>query len=57
MVIRGGKVSVREANCPDRIKIKTRSASKAGETIVCLPHKLVIEIKADTAGSGLDMTA
>ena len=57
MVIRGGKVSVREANCPDSICVKTRSASKAGETIVCLPHKLVIEIKADTADSGLDMTA
>ena len=44
MVIENGKVTVREANCPDSICVKTRAASKAGETIVCLPHKLVVEI-------------
>lgn len=57
MVIKDGKVTVREANCPDSICVKTRAASKAGETIVCLPHKLVIEVKAASSDSDLDMTA
>ena len=57
MVIENGKVTVREANCPDSICVKTRAASKAGETIVCLPHKLVIEILADPSDADLDMTA
>ncbi len=56
MVIRDGKVSVSEANCPDSICVKTRAASKAGETIVCLPHKLVIEVAAAPSDSDLDMT-
>ena len=57
MVIRDGTVSVSEANCPDSICVKTRSASLSGETIVCLPHKLVIEVAAEETDSGLDMTA
>ncbi len=57
MVIRDGKVSVSEANCPDSICVKTRAASRAGETIVCLPHKLVIEVTGEKTDSGLDMTA
>ena len=57
MVIRDGKVSVREANCPDSICVKTRAVSKAGETIVCLPHKLIIEVVASPSDSDLDMTA
>lgn len=57
VVIRDGKVSVSEANCPDGICVKTRSASRAGESIVCLPHKLVIEVTGEKSASGLDMTA
>lgn len=57
MVIRGGEVSVSEANCPDSICVKTRAASRAGETIVCLPHRLVIEVAGEKTDSGLDMTA
>ncbi len=57
MVIRDGKVSVSEANCPDGICVKTRSASRAGESIVCLPHRLVIEVIGEEKESGLDMTA
>ena len=57
MVIENGRVTVREANCPDSICVKTRAASKAGETIVCLPHKLVIEIMAAPSDADLDMTA
>ena len=59
MVIEKGKVRVTEADCPDSICVKTRSASYVGESIVCLPHKLVIEIIGEKAegDNGLDMTA
>lgn len=56
LVIRDGTVSVSEANCPDAICVKTRAATYVGETIVCLPHKLVIEIVASDADPGLDAT-
>lgn len=38
-------VKVVDADCPDKIDVKQGSISKIGETIVCLPNKLVIEIK------------
>lgn len=44
LVIQEGKVYVTEADCPDKLCVKQRSISKKGETIVCLPHKVVVEI-------------
>lgn len=44
LVIEDGKASVSEADCPDKLCVKQRSISKNGESIVCLPHKLVITI-------------
>lgn len=37
-------VSMQEADCPDRLCVKHRRISKGGESIICLPHQLVIEI-------------
>lgn len=45
MVISGGLVSVTSADCPDLICAKHPPISHEGETIVCLPHKLVIAIE------------
>ncbi len=40
-----GKVRVIEASCPDQLDVKQGYISKTGELIVCLPNRLVIEIK------------
>lgn len=40
-----GEVWVVEASCPDELDVKQGRISKSGEIIVCLPNKLVIEIK------------
>ncbi len=42
--IKDGKASVEDADCPDKICVNHRPISKVGETIICLPHKLVVEI-------------
>ena len=39
-----GEISVSFADCRDKICQNHRAISKTGETIVCLPHKLVVEI-------------
>lgn len=44
VVIVDGKVSVTEADCPDKICQKHTPISKVGETIICLPHKVVVEV-------------
>ena len=43
VVVEGGKVFVREADCPDLVCVHTPSLSAGDpETIACLPHRLVI---------------
>lgn len=44
LFIKNGKAFIKSANCPDKICVAHRKISKTGETIVCLPHKLVVEI-------------
>ena len=56
LVIEDGKAYIREADCPDEICVKTRAAAYVGETIVCLPHRLVIEIVAEDTAPDLDAT-
>lgn len=56
LVIKDGKAAVTEANCPDGICVSHRAISRTGETIVCLPHKLVIHIETDKE-SELDMVS
>lgn len=45
--INNGKVSIASADCPDKYCVSHVEISKNGETIVCLPHRLVVEIKGD----------
>lgn len=42
--IEGRKARILESNCPDKICVKTGYISKAGESIICLPHKVIVEI-------------
>lgn len=45
LVIKDGEAYISSANCPDKICVEHRPISKTGESIVCLPHKLVISIE------------
>lgn len=49
------KVRVIEASCPDKIDVKQGYISKIGETIVCLPNKLIVEIKGLKEGNEIDI--
>lgn len=52
--VKTGKVSMTEADCPDELCVKTGKVSRTGETIVCLPHRVVIEIKSTQGGNTID---
>ncbi len=47
--VSGGKVCVEEADCPNQDCVNQGWISEAGQQIVCLPHKLIVEI---TDGDG-----
>ncbi len=47
ILISGGKVSVSSADCPDKLCVKHSAIHTSGDTIVCLPHKLVVEVESE----------
>ncbi len=55
LVIEENKVFMKDANCPDKICEGHSKISFKGETIVCLPHKVVIEIVAEDSENELDV--
>lgn len=48
--IENGVAYVSDADCRDGVCMSQRGISKRGETIICLPHKLVVEIKGGENG-------
>lgn len=48
--IHEGKVDMTEATCPDKLCVHQKPVSKSGETIVCLPHEVVVEVKGSEKG-------
>ncbi|MDD7113489.1 MAG: NusG domain II-containing protein [Lachnospiraceae bacterium] len=44
ILIKDGFANMITADCPDQICVKHTEISQIGETIVCLPHKVVVEI-------------
>ncbi|MBO7304528.1 MAG: NusG domain II-containing protein [Clostridia bacterium] len=45
LVIKDGRAHVESASCPDGICAEHRPVSRGGESIICLPNKVVISVK------------
>ena len=52
--IKDGVVSMMEADCPDQYCVKHAPIDKVNETIVCLPHKVVLEITEGEEAKEID---
>ena len=48
LVSRDGKVFVETATCPDGICVSHRAIFRNGESIICLPHSVVITVTTKT---------
>ena len=61
LVIEDGKAHLSDADCPDQLCVGMGTIQYDGETIVCLPHKVVIEIESDEkdeiSGDAIDAIA
>lgn len=44
LLIKDGYADMIEADCPDKLCVKQNPISKSGESIICLPNKVVINI-------------
>ena len=46
LVIEGGVAYLKDANCPDKTCVKTGKIHYVNQSIICLPNKVVVEIRA-----------
>ncbi len=44
LVIVDGKATVTEATCPDGVCVRHRAIDRAGQSIICLPNKVVVRV-------------
>lgn len=47
LVVEDGAAYVKDADCPDKLCVKQGRISTNGESIICLPHQVVIQIISD----------
>lgn len=48
--ISGNRVRMVDSACPDKLCVRTGWISRSGESVVCLPNRVVIEIKSGEGG-------
>lgn len=44
LVVENGTARIEQATCPDKLCVKQHTVSKNGESLVCLPNKVVVKI-------------
>lgn len=44
LMIKDGRAQMESADCPDQICVRQKAISKEGESIICLPNKVVVSI-------------
>ncbi|MCR4843289.1 MAG: NusG domain II-containing protein [Eubacterium sp.] len=54
LVIEDGTARVDEADCPDSLCVHQGAISRVNESIVCLPHKVVVAIEGDSDDESAD---
>lgn len=57
LVISGGKAFVETATCPDKICVGHRPIFRDGESIICLPNRVVITVVAQKTADSPDAVA
>ena len=57
LVIKDGEAEMSEANCPDGICTNHRKIHRNGESIICLPHKVVVTVVNENDADEVDAVA
>ena len=48
--VSGGRVHIKSANCADEYCVKQGYIAHGGQTLICLPHRLVVELAVSDEG-------
>ncbi|MBR1771349.1 MAG: NusG domain II-containing protein [Lachnospiraceae bacterium] len=48
--IEGGAAWIEEASCPDKLCVHMGRISRVGQSVICLPHQVVVEIVGESDG-------
>ena len=46
VIVKDQSIAIDEADCPDKVCVHEGFISQPGQTIACLPHKVIIEVKS-----------
>lgn len=46
LVIEDNKAYMKDAHCPDKLCVKQKAISKDGESIICLPNKVIVTVES-----------
>ncbi|MDE6471303.1 MAG: NusG domain II-containing protein [Eubacterium sp.] len=57
LVIKDGYAKMIDANCPDGLCTNQKKISRNGESIICLPHKVVVSVVDDNSDEQIDAVA
>lgn len=45
LVVQDGEAYIRDADCPDRICVREGRIGKNGQSVICLPHRIVVTVE------------
>lgn len=57
LIIKDNMAWIEDADCPDKLCMNYGKISKTGDSIICLPHRLVIRIENNNYTEDLDAIA
>ncbi len=57
LVIKDGSAKMTQADCPDGICVSHKSINRNGESIICLPHKVVVTVIDKNDSDEIDAVA
>lgn len=57
VIISNGKVHMEDADCPDKYCVNQGEINKNGQTLICLPHKLSVEVNTSDKKNDIDAVA
>lgn len=57
LVIQDGQAWIEEASCPDGLCVHMGKIDRDGQSVVCLPNQVVVEVVSGSDGAGVDFVA